>query len=246
MMPETKSYLIEREIPDTIPRRYGRPPVASATNQARETRSWCTPTNTRGDSDRGAVSDWHAVSAPDSDMGLLAGLAAGDADLEIAFLRRFQNRVYGLARGLVGDPHLAEDIAQETFLRAWRHARAFDPSRGSVATWLLAITHNVAIDVLRRRRVVPIDPSLLLSLMPHTPAKAPDDLAVDTDVASRLGEGLRGLPSEQCRAVVAAFFYGQTAREISAFEGIPLGTTKTRIRLGMIKLRATLAQKATL
>jgi RNA polymerase sigma factor (sigma-70 family) len=189
------------------------------------------------------VSDYPTVRAPDSDASLLAGLAAGDTDREIAFLRRFQNRVYGLARGLVGDPALAEDVAQETFLRAWRHAPAYDPGRGSVATWLLAITRNVAIDVLRQRKVVPIDPHLLLSLAPHMPATAPDERAVETDAASCLREVLRGLPSEQCRAVVRAFLYGQTAPEISAFEGIPLGTAKTRIRLGKIKLRAALRRE---
>ena len=244
-MAGTKSYLIERQIPAHHP-----PPLWSTHGRLRHQSGQrdtiaCTPTETRGDSAGGAVSDRLGVRAPDSDVSLLAGLAAGDADLEIAFLGRFQNRVYGLARGLVGDRHLAEDVAQETFLRAWRHARAYDPSRGSVATWLLAITRNVAIDVLRRRKVVPIDPHLLLSRVPRTPAKAPDELAVDTEVASCLGEVLRGLPSEQCRAVVRAFFYGQTAREISALEGVPLGTAKTRIRLGMIKLRATLAETAT-
>lgn len=244
-MAETRSHQIERQIPDSIRRHHGRPVAASATNQARGTGSWCTPTDTGGDAARGTVSDYSTWRAPDSDASLLAGLAAGDTDQEIAFLRRFQNRVYGLARGLIGDPTLAEDVAQETFLRAWRHAQAYDPDRGSVSTWLLAITRNVAIDVLRRRKVVPIDPYLLLTLVPHTPATAPDERAVETDAASGLREVLRSLPSEQCRAVVRAFFYGQTAQEISALERIPLGTAKTRIRLGKIKLRATLAEKTT-
>ncbi len=244
MMPETKSDLIDPEISEDIRRRHGRPTVAFATNKAGETRSWHTPAATGRDPARGAVSDRHTVRAPDPDVGLLAGLAAGDADLEIAFLRRFQNRVYGVARSLVGDPGLAEDLAQETFLQAWRHARAFDPRRGSVATWLLAITRNMAIDALRRRRVLPIDPYLLHSLVPDPPAKAPDESAVDTDVASCLGEVLRGIPPEQCRAVVRAFFDGQTAQEISVLEGIPLGTAKTRIRLGLTKLRAKLTEEA--
>ena len=175
---------------------------------------------------------------PGSDESLLAGLVANDADLEAAFVRRFQGRVYGLARLLVGETLLAEDVAQEAFLRAWRHAPDFDPRRGSVTTWLLTITRNLAIDALRRRRAVPVDLDLL-GLEPDTQAKAPDELAADADAGSRLREAIGHLPPEQRRAVMLAFFYGQTAREISITERIPLGTAKTRIRLGMTKLRVS-------
>ena len=189
--------------------------------------------------------DQVAGSAPRSDESLLAGLVSGDAELEVAFIRRFQDRVYGLARRLVGETPLAEDVAQEAFLRAWRHARTFDPHRGSVTTWLLAITRNLAIDALRRRRAVPFAPDLLVGLGLDTQTKGPDELAVDADTGSRLRELIENLPAEQRRAVVLAFFHGQTAQEISITEGIPLGTAKTRIRLGMIKLRAaTPAQTA--
>jgi RNA polymerase sigma factor (sigma-70 family) len=179
-----------------------------------------------------------AESAPGSDESLLAGLVSGDAELEVAFIRRFQDRVYGLARRLVGETPLAEDVAQEAFLRAWRHARSFDPTRGSVTTWLLAITRNLAIDALRRRRAVPVPPDLLVGLGLDAQTKGPDELAVDADTRSRVRELIENLPAEQRRAVLLAFFYGQTAQEISITEGIPLGSAKTRIRLGMIKLRA--------
>ncbi len=194
----------------------------------------------RSDPGAPASSDQVAMSGPGCDEILLAGFASGDADLQVAFVRRFQDRVYGLARRLVGETSLAEDVAQEAFLRAWRHARAFDPHRGSVATWLLAITRNQAIDALRRRRAVPVQPDLLVCPGPDTQAKAPDELAVDADAGSRLRQVIGHLPPEQRRAVVLAFFYGQTAQEISITEGIPLGTAKTRIRLGMIKLRAAM------
>src|SRR4051794_36732891 len=75
-----------------------------------------------------------------SDEPLLAGLGAGDRRAAAAFVRRFERRVYGLALTVVGDPALAEDIAQEALTRAWRHAQAYDPRRGAVATWLLTIT----------------------------------------------------------------------------------------------------------
>src|SRR3954454_15413703 len=81
-----------------------------------------------------------------SDEALLAGLASGDPDDAAAFVRRFQRRVYGLACTILHDDDLADDAAQEAFLRAWRHAVGYDPRRGRVAAWLLTIARNVAID----------------------------------------------------------------------------------------------------
>ncbi len=87
-----------------------------------------------------------------SDEALLAGFASGDPTAEAAFVRRFQRRLFGLAVTMVGEDEAA-DVAQEAFVRAWRHAGAFDPRRGSVATWLSTITRNLALDHLRARRV---------------------------------------------------------------------------------------------
>src|SRR5688572_18110837 len=96
-----------------------------------------------------------------SDESLIAGLAAGDRTAATAFVRRFQARVYGLAVTMVGDAAVAEEIAQEAFTRAWRHAGAYDARRGRVATWLLSITRNLAIDQLRARRTEPLDPQAI-------------------------------------------------------------------------------------
>jgi RNA polymerase sigma-70 factor (ECF subfamily) len=93
------------------------------------------------------------VSSALSDEALLAGLAAGDADAATAFIRRFQARVYGLVVTIVRDEGVAEDVAQETFVRAWKHARTYDPRRGRVATWLLTIARNLAIAGTRWRCV---------------------------------------------------------------------------------------------
>jgi RNA polymerase sigma-70 factor (ECF subfamily) len=160
--------------------------------------------------------------------------------MEVAFVRRFQDRVYGLAHRLVGETPLAEEVAQDVFLRAWRNASSFDPRRGSVATWLLTITRNLAIDALRRRRAVPVDPDELLLLRSDTQVETPDQMAVEADTRTSLREAAGRLPPEQRRAVIFAFFYGLTAREITITEEIPLGTAKTRIRLGMTKLRAAM------
>lgn len=180
--------------------------------------------------DVGAVDD-----DPLSDESLLAGLAVGDADAGTAFVRRHQRRVYGLALRLVGDADVAEDVSQEAFTRAWRHAAAYDSRRGSVTTWLLTITRNLAIDSLRVRRAEPLDPTdvSFAIVAPVEEGAAVDDLA-------RLRAAVGALPEDQRRALVLAAWYGRTAKEISVAEGIPLGTAKTRIRGAMIKLRASL------
>src|SRR6188472_2608333 len=90
-----------------------------------------------------------------SDEALLAGFGIGDPTAAAVFVRRFQSRVHGLAGSVVGAGPAAADVAQEAFLRAWGHANAYDARRGSVTTWLLAITRNVAIDHIRMRRSRP-------------------------------------------------------------------------------------------
>jgi len=170
----------------------------------------------------------------------LAGLAAGDREAGAAFVRRFQRRVFGLALTIVGDAGTAEDVAQEAFLRAWRRAGAYDARRGRVSTWLLAITRNVAIDVVRLKRAQPIDPEALASRLQLEQSRngtgEPPEIA-DRELLRHL---LGGLPDDQRRAVVLAVYYGRTAREIGEIEGVPLGTAKTRIRSAMTRLRETL------
>ena len=175
-----------------------------------------------------------------SDETLLVGLASGDAEAAAALVRRFQGRVYGLAMTIVGDASTAEDVAQETFIRAWRHAGAYDARRGRVATWLLSIARNIAIDALRLRRSEPLDPEALVALGTAGSDPSPEERGMLAAESSRLRDALAQLPPEQRRAVVMAAFFGRTAREISELEDVPLGTVKTRIRTGMLKLRATL------
>lgn len=178
-----------------------------------------------------------------SDDALLAGLGAGDDQSARAFVRRFQHRVYGLALAVVGDPGTAQDVAQEAFVRAWRFAAAYDARRGPVITWLLTITRNAAIDVLRVRRPEPIDPESVLALQVPSADPHPDAVAVRSHEADVLRDALATLPVEQRRAVVLAAYAGRTAREVSEIEGIPLGTAKTRIRSGLLRLHADLQQE---
>ena len=186
------------------------------------------------------------------DEVLLAGLGAGDANLAVAFVRRFQRIVFGVAVGVLGDPATAEDVAQQAFEQAWRHAQVYDPRRGSVRAWLTRITHNLAIDVVRARAAVPVDPDdlpVMMTALADGPGGArgaalggveqgPEWLVVARDSAAQLRRALGRLPSTQARAVAMAGIYGMTAQQVADAEGIPLGTAKTRIRDGMQKLRA--------
>ncbi|MFF8476702.1 RNA polymerase sigma factor [Streptomyces sp. NPDC015414] len=174
------------------------------------------------------------------DEALLSGLSTGDQELAVAFVRRFQHRVFGVAMAVIGDPQLAEDIAQQTFERAWRHAQIYDSRRGSVTTWLTTIAHNLAIDAVRARRtqaVAPEDLEALLGVVTETPER----WALADEASSQLRAALARLPREQARALVMAGVYGMTAQQIAEREKIPLGTAKTRIRAAMGKLRTTLA-----
>lgn len=182
----------------------------------------------------------HAELADDA---LVAGLAVEDGDATTAFVRRFQAKVYGLALAVTHDATLADDVAQEAFVRAWRSAATYDAVRGTVTAWLLTITRNAAIDAVRSRRSTPADDDELDRLLHATLTGGSFDVtgatATDHVEAGRLLDRLRTLPPEQARAVVLAVFGGCTAEEISQRDGIPLGTAKTRIRTGLRRLRAS-------
>jgi RNA polymerase sigma-70 factor (ECF subfamily) len=178
-----------------------------------------------------------------SDDALVAGLAAGDPDAASAFVRRHQRRVFGLARTIVADDRAAEDVAQEAFVRVWKHAASYDPRRGSVTTWLLTITRNLAIDSVRVRRPISIDPDALVGLDRASNDRGLQELAELGDDVARLRLALGRLPAEQRRAVVLAGLLGYTAREVGEIEHIPLGTAKTRIRTALLRLRAALVEE---
>jgi RNA polymerase sigma-70 factor (ECF subfamily) len=175
------------------------------------------------------------MTVPLSDESLILGMTLGDTDALATFVRRFQARVYGLALSVVGDPGLAEEVAQDAFLRAWRQAASYDPRRARVVTWLLTITRNLAVDAIRMRRDQPVDPQRLMVAL----ATEIDHSEYDTG-AEQLRAGLKTLPADQARTVVLAVVYGWTAKEIADREGIPLGTAKTRIRRGLARLRQEL------
>ncbi|GGY76693.1 RNA polymerase sigma factor [Streptomyces olivaceoviridis] len=174
------------------------------------------------------------------DEALLSGLAAGDPDLAVIFVRRFQHRVFGVAMAVTRDQQLAEDVAQQTFERAWRHAQIYDSRRGSVTTWLTTIAHNLAVDAIRARRTEPLAPEDLEDLLDAV-TETPERWALADEASAQVRSALARLPREQGRALMMAGIYGMTARQIADAERIPLGTAKTRIRTAMARLRTTVA-----
>ena len=179
-----------------------------------------------------------------ADEVLLAGLGAGDAALSVAFVRRFQRVVFGVAVAITGDPGTAEDVAQHAFEQAWRHASVYDTRRGSVRAWLTTITHHAAVDVVRSRSALPMDPDDLPTVLAGM-TDSPERVAVANDDAHDVRQALSRLPAPQARAVAMAGIYGMTARQVADAEGIPLGTAKTRIRDGMRKLRSAFLPEET-
>jgi RNA polymerase sigma factor (sigma-70 family) len=176
-----------------------------------------------------------ADRAPDA--ALVSALAVNDEAAAVAFVRRFQGPVFGLAVSVTRDRGLAEDVAQEAFLRAWRAAGSYDIRRGSVLTWLLTITRNLAIDAVRARRSAPVEAGELELLLSTTLGGGTPDGTGGRVEALAAADRLARLPADQARAVVLAVIGGRTATEVAEHERIPLGTAKTRIRTGLRRLR---------
>ncbi len=176
-----------------------------------------------------------------SDEALVAGLSTGDTDVALVFVRRFQARVYGLALSITRDRQAAEEVAQDTFVRAWRYSATFDPRRGSAKTWLLTIARNTALDHVRasgRRR----EQLLLDSFDTVDDVRGDEDIDSPHDDLAVVADAVQALPPDQRQTLMASAYYGFTAREISDAWGVPLGTVKTRLRLALHKLHEMLTE----
>ena len=172
----------------------------------------------------------------------MARVEARDTDALAELYDRHAARLLGLARRILGESGEAEEVLQEVFLFAWRAAATFDPSRGNVLTWLLIATRSRAIDRVRSRKSASRPELRSLEDIGEGPA-AQDD--VEDASAGREWEAIcRGavgeLPEDQRRALELAYFEGLTQQEIADRTGTPLGTVKTRVRLGLMKLRERL------
>jgi len=176
-----------------------------------------------------------------SDAELIAQAAGGDpAALEVLY-DRYARVVYSFAVRIVGDPQIAEEILQEVFFRAWQQGSSFQSNRGSLITWLLSITHNLSIDEIRKRNRRPqradsAEPEQLLAGVSDESVNVEDEVWLGS-IRQSILEALEQLPEAQRRPIEMAYFQGLTQREIAEALGEPLGTIKTRMRLGMLKLR---------
>jgi RNA polymerase sigma-70 factor (ECF subfamily) len=188
-----------------------------------------------------------ASASDDADRLVLEQIVAGDhGEIEILY-DRYGAMAFALASRITGDATLAEDAVQDAFVGAWRNAGRYEPGRGSVKTWLLSIVHHRAIDATRRRRPTTALPEPDAGATP-APLTEPD---VWAEVAGRLDRAtvvaaLRNLSDVQREALELGYFGGLTQQEIAARTGAPLGTVKSRMRLGLMAMRRTLAGDAEL
>jgi RNA polymerase sigma-70 factor (ECF subfamily) len=177
------------------------------------------------------------------DETLLGGVASGSDELTLAFVQRFQARVYGLALALSGDGRIAEDIAGETFRLATRRAASHDACRNSVPEWLAALTRETARNALRTRRLTPGERAAPLAVIdPGDPGRCHHDRSICRDRPGRFPAVMDQLEAEASRALILAGVGGMTAAEVASVEGIPLATAKARIRTAMSRLRVLLTE----
>ena len=177
------------------------------------------------------------------DADVLRRIAAGDRSAVDALYERFRRPAFALARRILGDDVLAEDVLQEVFLAVWRDPAAFDRARGSVASWLLAMVHHKSVDAVRReqsqrRRQTLAEEDLVLDA--PTAARDVEDEAWSRVVAEQVRSALAVLSSSQREALTLAYYGGYTQREVAALTDTPLGTVKTRMLAGMRRLKDTL------
>jgi RNA polymerase sigma-70 factor, ECF subfamily len=179
-----------------------------------------------------------AGTPPDAPVALLARIAQGDREAFGRFYDAFAGLALGLIRRILRDPAASEEVLQEVFWQVWQEAARYDPRRGSPEAWIVMRAKTRAIDRLRaiRRRektfVAPLDESVARS------SEAPEENpGVAAETRGLVRSALDALPEPQRRVVELAFFEGLTQSEIASRLGEPLGTVKTRARLGLERLR---------
>ena len=168
---------------------------------------------------------------------LAARLMAGDQSALAEIYDRYVGLVFGMARRVLGDEAKAEDVTQEVFVFIWEQPHRFDPSRGSLRSWLGLLAHHRSVDRVRsevRRtrgeaRIEPVD------MITAEPSDVDDELS-GAWLADRVREALDQLPPEQREAVMLAYFGGRTYRQVATELDIPEGTAKSRLRLALAKL----------
>ena len=181
-----------------------------------------------------------ASPVDDADRAVLALVTDGQLDALQELYDRYRTMAYSIALRITQDAPLAEDVVQDAFLGVWRNAARYVEGRGSVKTWVLSIVHHRAVDAVRRRR-----PTTELPEREDVPPPAltlPDiwhDVAAGLDRAE-IAAAMRTLSDVQREAIELAYWAGLTQQEIAQRTGAPLGTVKSRVRLGLLSLRRAL------
>jgi RNA polymerase sigma-70 factor, ECF subfamily len=181
------------------------------------------------------------------DEELVQRMSQGEVAALEALYDRYSRAVFSFAVRIVRDARVAEEVLQEAFMRSWQQSGRFELNRGNYASWLLSITHNLAIDELRRSQRRPqradmVDITDVLRSEVDTTVNI-EEAAEATELRGVIRTAMDSLPEAQRRVIELAFFEGLSQREIAAFLDEPLGTIKTRMRLGMQKLKDLLAEE---
>jgi RNA polymerase sigma-70 factor (ECF subfamily) len=196
---------------------------------------------------RGPQGDRIADYSAAADDRLVTALEGRDERALETLYDRYGDYVYSVCLRMVGDVQLAEDLSQEVFLRLWRRPDLYDVSRGRFLTWLLSVARNRAIDERRsrgRRFRFEAPPSTTAEeMLEAAPTSEDRDVAVVSEERVVVQRALATLPPEQRLAIQLAYFGGYTQQEIAQGLHQPLGTVKTRIRLGLQKLRTLLSEQ---
>ncbi|MCA9901165.1 MAG: sigma-70 family RNA polymerase sigma factor [Anaerolineales bacterium] len=177
------------------------------------------------------------------DQVLLAHIVNRQTEALSALYDRYGRLLYSVAYHLVGNQQLAEEITLDVFRRVWEKAGSYKADRASVRTWLTSMTRNRAIDMLRREGVRPEHTSISwadLTFEPHADGHSPETAVSQKMQNQRIHAALAELPEEQQEVLLMAFFNGYSHSQIADHLTLPLGTVKTRIRLGMHKLKLVL------
>ena len=177
------------------------------------------------------------------DADVMRRIHAGDRGAVDELYERFRRPAYALARRILADDALAEDVLQEVFLSVWRDPASFDRGRGSLSSWLLTVVHHKAVDAVRReesqrRRQTQAEDELVLDA--PTATRDVEDDAWTRMVGEQVRTAMGALSQPQREALTLAYYGGYTQREVAALTGTPLGTVKTRMLSGMRRLKQEL------
>lgn len=173
------------------------------------------------------------------DVQLIERLLVRDESALREVIAAYGGVVHGMARRVIAEPALAEEVAQDTFLALWRRPGAFDPARGSLQSFLLGIARNKAVDLVRKEESLRRTRETLAREMRMT--EHSHDPGDEVEERQRVRGALASLTEVQREAVVLAYFGGRTYREVAEELEIPEGTAKTRLRDGLVRLRKALA-----